>query len=163
MAECVYTSKFIPKKEADRLMEVLCGFTSNHQQPQLRHNADVVGRVRISNYADSYDFIQMICINSPEGEDLGNREIAINKFTARMFSKARANTKRKTCYVCGKACSSFCNSHSIPEFTLRHISEKGKVIATLQKEIPMLGKDTGLNKAGTFQLICRECDSKVFR
>ena len=51
MAECVYTSKFIPKKEADRLVEVLCGFTSDHQQRQLRHNADVVGRVRISNDA----------------------------------------------------------------------------------------------------------------
>ena len=115
------------------------------------------------NNADSYDFIQMVRISSPDDEGLGEREIGINKFTARMFSKARANTKRSTCYVCGKQCSSFCNSHSIPEFTLRHISEKGKVVATLQKELPMLGKDTGLNKAGTFQLICRECDSKVFR
>lgn len=49
MAECIYTSKFIPRKEADRLVEVLCGFTSDYQQKQIRHNADVVGRVRISN------------------------------------------------------------------------------------------------------------------
>ncbi len=115
------------------------------------------------NTTDSYDFIQMVRISSPEDKDLGEREIATNKFSARMFSKARANTKRSTCYICDKQCTSFCNSHSIPEFTLRHIAEKGKVIATLQKEIPMLGKDTGLNKAGTFQLICRDCDSKVFR
>lgn len=51
MAECIYTSKFIPRKEADRLVEVLCGFTSDYQQKQIRHNADVVGRVRISNNA----------------------------------------------------------------------------------------------------------------
>ena len=51
MAECVYTSKFIPRKEADRLVEVLCGFTSDYQQKQIRHSADVVGRVRISNDA----------------------------------------------------------------------------------------------------------------
>ncbi len=51
MAECIYTSKFIPKKEADRLVEVLCGFSSDYQQKQIRHNADVVGRVRISNDA----------------------------------------------------------------------------------------------------------------
>lgn len=49
MAECIYTSKFIPKKEADRLVEVLCDFTSDYQQKQIRHNADVVGRVRINN------------------------------------------------------------------------------------------------------------------
>ena len=51
MAECIYTSKFIPRKEADRLVEVLCGFTSDYQQKQIRHSADVVGRVRISNDA----------------------------------------------------------------------------------------------------------------
>ena len=51
MAECIYTSKFIPRKEADRLVEVLCGFTSDFQQKQIRHSADVVGRVRISNDA----------------------------------------------------------------------------------------------------------------
>ena len=51
MAECIYTSKFIPRKEADRLVEVLCGFTSDYQQKQIRHDADVVGRVRISNNA----------------------------------------------------------------------------------------------------------------
>lgn len=51
MAECVYTSKFIPKKEADRLVEVLCGFTSDFQQNQIRHNTDMVGRVRINNNA----------------------------------------------------------------------------------------------------------------
>ena len=51
MAECVYTSKFIPKKEADRLVEVICGFASDHQHKQIQHSADVVGRVRISNDA----------------------------------------------------------------------------------------------------------------
>ena len=51
MAECIYTSKFIPRKEADRLVEILCGFTSDYQQKQIRHSADVVGRVRISNDA----------------------------------------------------------------------------------------------------------------
>lgn len=117
----------------------------------------------VMNTADSYDFIQMVRIGASETEKLGDREIALKKRDARMLSKARKNTKRETCYICGKQCSSFCNSHSIPQFTLRRISEKGKVVASLQKEIPMLGKDTGLNKAGTFQLICRECDSKVFR
>lgn len=112
---------------------------------------------------ESFDFIQLVRISTPDPTQLGERQIGINKFTTRMMSKARANAKRETCFLCNKECSSFCNSHSIPEFTLRSIAEKGKVIATLQKELSLLGQDTGLNKAGTFQIICRECDSSVFR
>lgn len=111
---------------------------------------------------DSYDFIHLVRISSSDSAHFGERQIAANKFTTRIMSKARTNVKRDTCFLCNKECSSFCNSHSIPEFTLRYIAEKGKVIATLQKELPLLGQDTGLNKAGTFQIICRDCDSSVF-
>ena len=111
---------------------------------------------------DPNDLIQMVRIGDSISEDLGDRKIPLNKYTSRLLSKARENAKRETCYLCNKPCTSFCNSHSIPKFTLQNISEKGKVIATLQHDIPTLGEDTGVNKAGTFQLICRECDSKVF-
>ena len=108
------------------------------------------------------DLIRMVRVGNSAPEDWGERRIPLNKYTSRLFSKARENAKRDSCYLCGKPCTSFCNSHSIPKFTLQNISEEGKVIATLQNEIPFLGKDTGLNKAGTFRIICRECDSKVF-
>jgi len=111
---------------------------------------------------DPNDLIQMVRIGDSIPVDLGERRIPLNKYTSRLLAKARENAKRDTCFLCGKPCTSFCNSHSIPKFTLLNISEKGKVIATLQNDIPMLGKDTGINKAGTFQIICRECDSKVF-
>lgn len=111
---------------------------------------------------DPNDLIQLVRIGDSIPEDLGERRIPLNKYTSRLLSKARENAKRETCYLCGKPCTSFCNSHSIPKFTLQNISENGKVIATLQNDIPILGKDTGVNKAGTFQIICRECDSKVF-
>lgn len=113
--------------------------------------------------ADSFDFIQMVRIEGPTADELGDRKIALNKFSSRLIAKARRNTKRDTCYLCGKKCSSFCNSHSIPEFTLRSIDKTGKVIATLQNELPFLGKDTGVNKAGTFHIICNECDNTVFK
>ena len=55
------------------------------------------------------------------------------------------------------------SSHSIPQFALKRIAEDGKVMLPLQDEILTIGKDTGVNKAGTFHIICRDCDSRTFQ
>lgn len=94
---------------------------------------------------------------------LGDKKITVNKFASRINRKARERAKEDTCCVCGKICTSFCNSHSIPQFALHRIAENGKVAQVLQGEIPTMGDDTGLNSAGTFRLICRECDSSIFQ
>lgn len=94
---------------------------------------------------------------------LGDKRIAINKAANRINREARERAKEETCCVCGRGCTSFCNSHSIPQFSLQHIAESGKVAQVLQGEIPTMGRDTGINSAGTFHLICRECDSSIFR
>lgn len=94
---------------------------------------------------------------------LGDRKIKINKYVSRIGHKIRDRAKAASCCVCGKECSSFCNSHSIPQFSLRYIAEKGKVAQVLQGDFPLSGDDTGINRAGTFHLICRECDSTLFQ
>ena len=94
---------------------------------------------------------------------LGDQKITVNKAASRINRKARERAKTETCCVCGKACTSFCNSHSIPQFSLQYIAERGKVAQVLQGEVPMMGDDTGLNSAGTFRLICRDCDSSIFQ
>lgn len=96
-------------------------------------------------------------------ENLGERKIAINKFISRINKKARANAKTTSCYLCGESCSSFCNSHSVPQFTLENISANGYVSETLQGELPTTEKPTGINKAGTFRIICHNCDNTVFK
>lgn len=80
-----------------------------------------------------------------------------------IVKKSRTAAKQETCYYCGKKVSSFCNSHSVPAFCLRNISEDGDVL-TLNTLIdnPLFESEKGIKKAGTFQLICRECDSKIF-
>lgn len=107
------------------------------------------------------DFTHMMSLES-DYESLGERKISISKFTSRIHKKARANAKNSTCYLCGKPCSSFCNSHSVPQFALENIAENGKVAETLQGELPTSGKDTGINQAGTFHIICHNCDNTVF-
>lgn len=116
----------------------------------------------MANNPSADNFVHMFSLES-DYENLGERKIPINKLTSRIIKKARTNAKNNTCQLCGKPCTSFCNSHSIPQFTLEHIAENGKVAETLQGELPMSGKDTGLNQAGTFHIICHNCDNTVFK
>lgn len=73
------------------------------------------------------------------------------------------NRLKKKCLYCGKEVNSFCNSHSVPAFTLRNIAINGEVYySNTLVDFPLLDTKKGVNKAGTFQVICRECDSKIF-
>lgn len=53
--------------------------------------------------------------------------------------------------------------HSVPQFCLQNISVAGKFYHSGNLvDMPMLNKDKGIGEAGTFKIICRECDSSVF-
>lgn len=91
------------------------------------------------------------------------KKIVYNKATSQINTKARANAKSDHCYVCKKECSSFCNSHSVPKFALKRIANNGKVYSPLHGELPLLGDYYGVSNAGTFHLICRDCDSTLFQ
>lgn len=81
----------------------------------------------------------------------------------KIFKKARQNPDIKKCYFCGENVGSYCNSHSIPAFCLRNIATSGDVMSiNLLIDNPLLKKESGINNAGTFKLICRDCDSKIF-
>lgn len=89
--------------------------------------------------------------------------IGYKKKTNALLKECRQNSKAEMCYFCNKKCSSFCNSHSIPQFVLRNIANKG-LIATPNSiiGIELLDSCKGINDIGTFRLICNECDSKIF-
>ena len=86
-----------------------------------------------------------------------------NKFFSRILSKANQNTKSSFCYLCGCKCTSFCNSHSIPQFVLKRIASKGKVVSFLDRELNPSANLPGVKKAGTFQIICHDCDNTQFQ
>lgn len=99
-----------------------------------------------------------------EKSNYERNKIEYNKRMSSVRSTARKRAKQQVCYICEKPCSSFCNSHSVPQFCLRRIATDGKVyFSGIQKELPFLGDDTGVKEAGTFQIICRDCDSTVFQ
>ena len=90
------------------------------------------------------------------------KEILKRRKFNQVFSQARKNTKQDVCYYCGEKCTSFCNSHSIPQFALNKIADAGMVFSFLEKSVNPLGDKIGVKKTGTFQLICQRCDNTIF-
>ncbi len=117
-------------------------------------------------YRDINKPIEMVKLglNKQEQEKYHSDIASINKKIGKNFSEARKRAKQQICYVCKKPVGSFCNSHSVPKFCLERIAVDGKVFMSgIQQSIPYLGDDTGVNSAGTFHIICRNCDSKIFQ
>lgn len=94
---------------------------------------------------------------------MNENKAEINKIMSKVLKNSRNASKLDSCYYCGNKCDGFCNSHSVPSFCLKNIAENGRVL-TLGEflDIPIINKEKGVNQAGTFHIICRDCDSKIF-
>ena len=85
------------------------------------------------------------------------------KKISKFMKESRSAAKRNKCFHCKKEVSSFCNSHSVPAFTLRNIAKNGNLVNLNNFiEIPFQDKQSGLQKTGTFQIICKNCDNTIF-
>ena len=90
--------------------------------------------------------------------------IQFRKFQSELIRNARAAAKHDSCLLCGKRVNSFCNSHSIPQMCLKNISSVGKLDSIFSfVDSDAFDRDTGINKAGTFHVICNDCDSRAFQ
>lgn len=113
-----------------------------------------------------FDDPQMLSLglDKQEHQNYSHKKIAYNKLISKIQGQARQEAKLSYCYYCKKEVSSFCNSHSVPQFCLRRIAADGKVYyANTLINLPFMRSEQGINEAGTFQLICRDCDSKIFQ
>lgn len=99
-------------------------------------------------------------IDTPEGTDM----IGVRKKVNNLLSKARNSAKPDKCILCGKPQTSFCNSHSVPQLSLKNIAENGKVLhASVLMGIDVIDIEKGVNNSGTFHFICNECDGAFFQ
>lgn len=95
---------------------------------------------------------------------IGMEGLYLNKELNRIEKLAREKAKQDKCLLCGKKMSSYCNSHSIPRYILKNISEQGFVNdLSLILEMPNTKKNLGTKEAGTFNNICSDCDQKWFK
>jgi len=99
-------------------------------------------------------------LDIPEGTDV----IELRKKISKMISDARNSAKPDSCILCGRKWTSFCNSHSVPQLSLKNIADNGKLyLASALIGIEVVDVEKGVNNSGTFHFICNECDSKFFR
>lgn len=94
--------------------------------------------------------------------------IFLRKKTGEFLRKARAIAKGSKCMICGKSCTSFCASHSLPRFIIKEIAESGKVFTSshcIKDDVikNILKSNPGVNEVFTFYLICNECDNEFFK
>lgn len=111
------------------------------------------------------DIESMLNLFEPDEYDSRSKEeqISIKKRMGKVLNISRTEAKLETCFHCGKKVDSFCNSHSIPAFSLRKIASNGKLYHSNRfTELTFMSDESGVNNSGTFKLICRECDSKAF-
>ena len=98
----------------------------------------------------------------PDGTD----KIEVRKKLNTMLSEARRKAKPQKCVLCGQYKTSFCNSHSVPQMFLKEIANNGMLLhasAVMGFDFEILDIENGVNKSGTFNYICRECDSTFFQ
>ena len=111
------------------------------------------------------DYIKMFDLEftNDEKNKMNTNKIEYKKRIGKLIKKSRQDSKTSECYYCGRPCGRFCNSHSVPAFCLKNIAVNGDVFySNTLVSIPLLDYDKGVNESGTFRLICRECDSKIF-
>lgn len=107
--------------------------------------------------------IEFLKLGLYEGE-IGNDVLARKKEFGHIMAQTRKRAKGDRCLNCNEKKSSFCNSHSVPAFCLRNISTNGSVYhSNTLINIPLLDDEKGVKNAGTFQIICKECDSTIFQ
>ena len=93
------------------------------------------------------------------------REEREKRERSEFFGALNKFAKVDHCFLCGKKISSACNSHVVPQFILKNISENGQISyghSLNKRRIMGLEKPTGINNAYPFRLICKECDRSRF-
>lgn len=88
--------------------------------------------------------------------------IEMRKKYSKLINESKRQAKQEKCLWCGKKITRFCNSHSVPRCVLDNIDTDGKVdYFNAIVNIPFINSDKGMNEAGTFKLLCPECDAFV--
>ncbi|OZV13472.1 hypothetical protein CIW83_02700 [Tissierella sp. P1] len=118
-------------------------------------------------FEDFDDITKMMNLSDFDDEETSIMEannIEFKKTLGKLMGLSRKEAKSDSCFYCGKKVNSFCNSHSIPAMFLRNIAINGDLYNNnIMIKLPLIDDETGVNKTGTFHILCRECDSIIFR
>ena len=93
---------------------------------------------------------------------MNEREIRIKKHLSDFFRDSAQRAKQKNCALCGAECSSFSNSHSVPQFVMKRIAVQGKFV-TFSDIVGLPNSKNGINNTWTFHVICSKCENHYFK
>ena len=105
-----------------------------------------------------WNFFDIDAQNSDAGDN-----IEIKKEYSRYMKNIKNIAKFDKCLLCGEQCTSLCNSHTIPQFIMKKLSDNGSFyyINSLIGQ-PFSKQALGKREAMTFNLICNKCDQIYF-
>lgn len=93
-------------------------------------------------------------------------DIEIKKEVSRRFQEARNISRPEKCLLCDRKLTKLCNSHSVPQFVLKHLSEDGKIMQSSLlmafEDVDIFETEKGVKNSGTFKFICHSCDKEFF-
>ena len=127
----------------------------SHQTLDQKNNHNESSMSKHVNFSDIAD---------EERKAMERYKVEFNKLYSQISVQSRKESKPDNCLYCGCETTQFCNSHTIPAFVLRRIAEQGKLFTSGKIiDSPIITDERGVNNSSTFQIICRECDSKIFQ
>lgn len=143
---------------------------------KLRYGCKSIPQIHTTNL--TVEKVKVLWYTNAESNNLWDGEVAvfeipigidekkIQKEINDMLSEARQNAKPEKCILCGEAQTSFCNSHSVPKMSLKAIADNGMLLhatAAIGLNMEVVHLEDGVNRSGTFNYICRKCDSSFFQ
>lgn len=103
-------------------------------------------------------------ISDAERASMKHHEIDFKKLQSQFSAMARKDSKPTECLYCQQDAPKFCNSHSVPATFLKNIAVNGEIYTPNKIiDLPIFASEKGVNNSGTFKVICRGCDSEIFK
>ena len=91
-AESIYASKFLTEREAETFVDLLCGFVSDHQADQIKHDVLLTDRVKTDN---KYTFRNVATINAAMSKELDGEKHVPEKITFKYMKYTISDLKQQ--------------------------------------------------------------------
>ncbi len=93
LAQCVYSTKFVSKAKADKLIDVICDFVSEYEAETIRQDSFLTDRIKVNNNRIIYN---ISTINTAMSK---SRKISFKYLTYAVGGNMDKQTERKKSYI----------------------------------------------------------------
>ncbi len=114
--------------------------------------------------SETFEFLDLESLHGVVENVSIEKQIEAKKIISKIKKQSMEKAKLSECYYCKKEVKGMCNSHTVPAFALKNIAVDGKLYSMNSLiNNPFLKDELGIKESGTFHIICRECDGRIFQ